>query len=102
MHGRFANAAKAGELGDLVGVPRGVGDVAPRLARRPASEAEEFAGSAFLTLGLLLFGNERLQRRPMNEDRAAVIDGLEAVLEPMSDRIGVNAEELGNLAGIID
>jgi hypothetical protein len=101
VHCGFADTAKGGETSDLIRTKGKIGGVALWLARRSASEAEEFAGCAFLSPGLLPFLNESLQHGAVNNNRAAVINRGEPLFEPMPNGVAVNAKELGDVRRII-
>lgn len=101
MHCSFADTAKGGEIRDLIRTSGKIGCVTPWLAPRPASEAEEFARRAFMSLSLLLFLYESLQLPAVNNDRAATVNRGEAVLEPMPHGVAVNAEELRDVRRVI-
>src|ERR1700722_11659332 len=62
VHRRLADAAKRGQFLDLFSVGRRVCDVPPSLARRPASEAKELAGRAFMPPTLLTGVQETFER----------------------------------------
>src|SRR5208282_6435910 len=102
VHPGLADAADRRQLRDCFRVRRDIHQVFPRCPGCATPETIELSGGAFLVPPLLASGEERLQVGAVHEDRPAIVDRVEALLEPVPDGVAMDTQELCDLTRVIE
>src|SRR6476659_9411682 len=78
-----------------------IGEPAPGASRLPTLEAVELSRTALSPSGALPRQEEPFQHGSVDEQRAAVIDRGQSLLQPMSNGVPMKAEQLGDVVRVV-